>query len=389
MKNTNVDYFILGNDFLVLYGFDIVNSKDRYFTIGNGNKNKKFSFIPSKFSPAVMHQASEPIQSLDRVDLNRFIQDDVSEAKANTELDSQQRIELLEMLYMNRKGFATVDEPFGSIIGHEVEIKLTVERPYPPLLRRPAYPASPKSREALELHIDELQKLGLLRKVGHNEIVEITTPVIIAWHNGKTRMVGDFRALNTYTSADRYPIPRIHETLTNLAKAKFISSMNVLKAFHQNVVGETSRKFLRIILHKGIYEYTRMPFGIKNAPSHFQRMMDIEFRQEIAERWVIIYIDDIIIMSNTWKEHLERIDRILKRVIKMNMKISLKKCNFGFPEIKALGHVVSGLSLGIDQNRFAAVLKKPMPQTRKEMQSFLGFAGYYRQHSTLLPKPSP
>jgi hypothetical protein len=123
-----------------------------------------------------------------------------------------------------------------------------------------------------------------------------------------------------------------------------------------------------------------MPFGIKNAPSHFQRMMDIEFRKEIAERWVIIYIDDIIIMSSNWKEHLERVDRILKRFINMNMKISLKKCNFGFPKIKALGHVVSGLSLGIDQNKVAAVLKKPMPQTRKEMQSFLGFAGYHRQH---------
>jgi hypothetical protein len=249
MKNTNVDYFILGNYFLVLYGFDIVNSKYRYFTIGNSNKNKKFSFIPSKIPPAVMHQASEPIQSLDRVDLDRFIQEDVSEAKVNTELNNQQKIELLEMLYTNREAFATVDEPFGSIIGHEVEIKLTVERPYPPLLRRPAYPASPKSREALERHINELLKLGVLRKVGHNEIVEITTPVIIAWHNGKSRMVGDFRALNTYTSADRYPIPRIHETLRNLANAQFISSMDVLKGFHQNVVEEASRKFLRIILH--------------------------------------------------------------------------------------------------------------------------------------------
>jgi hypothetical protein len=109
-------------------------------------------------------------------------------------------------------------------------------------------------------------------------------------------------------------------------------------------------------------------------------MMDIEFRREIAERWVIIYIDDIIIMSNNWEEHLERVERILKRVINMNMKISLKKFNFGVPEIKALGHVVSGLSLGIDQNKVAAVLKKPTPQSRKKMQSFLGFSGYYRQH---------
>ncbi|MBW0498683.1 hypothetical protein O181_038398 [Austropuccinia psidii MF-1] len=91
---------------------------------------------------------------------------------------------------------------------------LNVERPYPPLLRRPAYPASPRAREALETHIDELMKLGVLRNVEHNEEVEVTTPVIITWHNDKSRMVGDFRALNTYTIPDRYPIPRIHETLT-------------------------------------------------------------------------------------------------------------------------------------------------------------------------------
>ncbi|MBW0545203.1 hypothetical protein O181_084918 [Austropuccinia psidii MF-1] len=87
---------------------------------------------------------------------------------------------------------------------------LHVERPYPPLLRRPAYPASPRAREALEDHINELMKLGAVKKVGHNEEVEVTTPVIITWHNEKLRMVGDFRALNTYTILDRYPIPRIN-----------------------------------------------------------------------------------------------------------------------------------------------------------------------------------
>ncbi|MBW0529579.1 hypothetical protein O181_069294, partial [Austropuccinia psidii MF-1] len=95
-----------------------------------------------------------------------------------------------------------------------VDIILNVEKPYPPLLRGPAYPASPRAIEALEVNIKELMDLVVLRKVGHNEQVEVTTPVIIPWHNGKSKMVGDFRALNTYTIPDRYPIPRMHETLT-------------------------------------------------------------------------------------------------------------------------------------------------------------------------------
>ncbi|MBW0530645.1 hypothetical protein O181_070360 [Austropuccinia psidii MF-1] len=123
---------------------------------------------------------------------------------------------------------------------------LNVERPYPPLLRGPAYPASPRGREALESHINELMKLGVLRKVGHNEEVEVTTPVIITWNNDKSRSVGDFRALNTYTIPDRYSIPRIHESLTQLSQAIFITSMDSLKGFHQNVLTPHAKKLLRI-----------------------------------------------------------------------------------------------------------------------------------------------
>ncbi|MBW0507859.1 hypothetical protein O181_047574 [Austropuccinia psidii MF-1] len=140
---------------------------------------------------------------------------------------------------------------------------LNVERPYPPLLRRPAYAASPRAREALEGHINELMKLGVLRKFGHNEEVEVTTTVIITWHNDKSRMVGDFRALNTYTILDSYPIPRIHVTVTQLSEARFVTSMDSLKGFHQNVLTPHVGKLLRIIAHCGIYEYLGMPFSIE------------------------------------------------------------------------------------------------------------------------------
>ncbi|MBW0504515.1 hypothetical protein O181_044230 [Austropuccinia psidii MF-1] len=194
-------------------------------------------------------------------------------------------------------------------------------------------------------------------------------------------MVGDLRALNTYTVPDRYPIPRIKETLTQLSKAKYITSMDALKGFHQNVLTPKAKKLLRIITHCGIYEYLRMPFGIKNAPSHYQRMMNTIFPTELSEGWCIIFIDDIIICSDSWSLHLERLARVLHKVAEVKMKISLKKCNFSFEELKPLGHIVSGLSLGIDKNKVAEVLLKPIPQNKKEMMSFLGFTSYYRQHS--------
>ncbi|MBW0538239.1 hypothetical protein O181_077954 [Austropuccinia psidii MF-1] len=128
----------------------------------------------------------------------------------------------------------------------------------------------------------------------------------------------------------------------------------------------------------GIYEYTRMPFGIKNAPAHFQRMMDTIFQEEKLEGWMVVYIDDIIIYSETWEDHVHYIDRLPSKCTPINLKTSLKKCNFGQQELLTLGHKVSGVSLVIDQNKVAAVLQKPVPKSIKEMQSFLVFAGYYR-----------
>ncbi|MBW0527454.1 hypothetical protein O181_067169 [Austropuccinia psidii MF-1] len=162
--------------------------------------------------------------------------------------------ELIEILFQYKEAFDSNNEPLGAIKGHKVEIMLNVERPYPPLLRRPASPASPRAREALKTHFDELIELGVLRNFGHNEEVEVTTHVIITWNNDKSRMGGDFRALNTYTIPDRYQTLRIHETLTQLSKAEFIISINPLEDFHQNLLTPHARKLLRIISHCGIYE---------------------------------------------------------------------------------------------------------------------------------------
>ncbi|MBW0528158.1 hypothetical protein O181_067873 [Austropuccinia psidii MF-1] len=149
MNNCTSQHFILGNNYLNSYGIDINSHKDRYFTIGE-NKRQKFAF---------------PLEK--------------------REITAIKQEELIEILFQYREVFASDNEPLGAIKGHEMDIMLNVERPYPPLLRRPDYPASPRAREALETHIDELMELGVLRNVGHNEEAEVTTPVIITWHNDK------------------------------------------------------------------------------------------------------------------------------------------------------------------------------------------------------------
>ncbi|MBW0494557.1 hypothetical protein O181_034272 [Austropuccinia psidii MF-1] len=163
------------------------------------------------------------------------------------------------------------------------------------MLRRPPYPASLETRKEIGKHINELPDMDVIRNIGHNEIVEITTPFLITWHDGKSRMCEYFEALNNYTKADRYPIPRIPHALDQLAKYKYITKMDCMKGFHQNIVKPKSMKLLRIICHMGIYDYTTIPFGSKNVPANFQRMMDTIFQEEILEGWMVVFIDDIII----------------------------------------------------------------------------------------------
>ncbi|MBW0535586.1 hypothetical protein O181_075301 [Austropuccinia psidii MF-1] len=210
MKNCSSTHFILGNKYLIMCGIDLHNNKERYFIIGD-NKRQKFAFLPFKRKIKVSKVA--PVS----LELERFNSEKLNEAQISLHMTDNQENELSPLLYDHREAFSSDKEPLGAIIGHESDIILNIERPYPPLLKRPAYPESPKSREAPEIHIKELLDLCVIRKVGHNEEVEITTPVIVACNNRKSRMVGKFRALNNYTVPDRYSIPKIQIALTQIS----------------------------------------------------------------------------------------------------------------------------------------------------------------------------
>ncbi|MBW0572023.1 hypothetical protein O181_111738 [Austropuccinia psidii MF-1] len=254
LEDAHIQGFSMGTDYQRMNGITIHNSKNRHITIGT-NKEKKFSL------DIYQMYTHDPIEEL----LSEFREGQFSSN-------------------LTRK-----------IRGHDIELYLEVERTYPPILRRSPYPENLENRKEIEKHINKLLDMDVIRKIGHNEIVEITNPVLITWHYGKSRLCGDFRALNHYTKADEDPIPRMTHALDKMEKAISITKMDCMKGFCKNGAKPNSMRLLRIIFHMGIYKYTRMPFGIKNAPAHFQRMMDPIFQEEILEVWMVVYIDDIII----------------------------------------------------------------------------------------------
>ncbi|MBW0473945.1 hypothetical protein O181_013660 [Austropuccinia psidii MF-1] len=187
------------------------------------------------------------------------------------------------MLRKNRPAFYIGEETMGKIRGHDIELYLDVEKSYPPILRRPPHLEIMETWKEIEKHVKGPLDMNLIRNIGHNEIVEVITPVLITWPDGKYRLCGDFRELKNYTKADRNPIPRIPHALDKLEKGKQITKIYWMKGFHQNGVKPKYMKLLRIICHMGTYQYTRIQFCTKNEPAHFQKMMDTIFQEKILE----------------------------------------------------------------------------------------------------------
>ncbi|MBW0474826.1 hypothetical protein O181_014541 [Austropuccinia psidii MF-1] len=190
LEDDHLQELLLGKDYQRIYCIDIYNSRSRHINIGK-NKEKKFSLDIYQLSN------QDPLDELP------------NELKGNfsSNLTIKQKLGLLRFLRKNRPAFSICEKALGKIRGHDIELYLDVERPYPTKLRRPSYPASMKAKLEIEKHINEILDLDVIRKIGHNEIVELTTPSLISWHDGKSRLCGDFRALNNYTKADRYRIP--------------------------------------------------------------------------------------------------------------------------------------------------------------------------------------
>ncbi|MBW0491212.1 hypothetical protein O181_030927 [Austropuccinia psidii MF-1] len=248
-------------DYQQIYCIDIYISKNRNITIGT-HKEKKCLL-------EIYHLSNQdPLEEL----LNEF-----KEEQFSANLTSKQKLSLLKILRKNRPASSIGEKSLIKIRGHDIILYLYGERPYPSILRRPPYPESAVTRKKIEKPFNELLGIDFIRKIGNIEIVEVTTSVLITWNDGKSRLCGDFRAPKNHTKADSYPILRISHAVDKLAKAKYITNINCMNGFHQNGVKLNSMRLLIIICHISIHHYSRMPLCNKNAPAHFQRMMDTIF----------------------------------------------------------------------------------------------------------------
>lgn len=282
-----------------------------------------------------------------------------------------QQAELKSLLRRYLDVFAVTEEDLGytELVKHE--IPLNDEFPVSQSYRR----IPPNQFQEVKDHIAGLLKKRIIQESSSS----FASPVVLVRKtDGSLRLCVDYRKLNCKTRRDAFPLPRIDESLDALGRAQVFSSIDLASGYHQVAVHEKDRHKTAFITPFGLYEYQRMPFGLCNAPATFQRLMQT-IMSDLVFQMVLVYLDDLLVYSSTFEEHLVRLETVLQRLREAGLKIKVDKCHFLQSEVRFLGQVVSAQGVSTDPEKVSAVNQWPVPNTLKELRSFLGFCSYYRR----------
>ncbi len=290
-------------------------------------------------------------------------------------LSESQKYELERLLDDYQELFSQTKTDIGrtDVIQHDIVLEAG-SRPFREAMRRMA----PDKRRMADEQIQLLIEMNVIRPSNS----PFASAVVLANKNdGSKRFCMDFRKLNDLTIKDAFPLPRIDESLESLGTAKYFTSLDMGSAFWQVELTEESITKTAFITCDGLWEWTRMPFGLCNATATFQRLMSKVLR-DVGNRYgnlVLCYVDDILIATRTVEEHLQRLREVFQCLKRAGLKLKASKCKLMDTEIKFLGRRITERGIEPDPENIAKVLMWKNPRNINELSSFLGFANYYRE----------
>lgn len=267
--------------------------------------------------------------------------------------------------------FAHHDLDFGHATKVKHHIKLKDDTPFK---QRPRM-IHPRDLEAVRRHLKSLLEAGVIRE---SESPYSSPIVVVRKKNGDVRLCIDYRKLNSQTIKDAYALPNVEEAFSALTGSKWFSVMDLKSGYYQIEMEEEDKHKTAFVCPLGFWEFNRMPQGITNAPSTFQRLME-KCMKDINLKEVLVFLDDLIVFSASLEEHEARLLTVLQRLRENGLKLSPEKCKFFQSRVRYLGHIVSRDGVETDPEKVSALKTWPRPQTLKELRSFLGFSGYYRR----------
>jgi hypothetical protein len=243
----------------------------------------------------------------------------------------------------------------------------------PPISKRP-YRMPVNELVELKKQIAELQAKGFIRPSSS----PWGAPVLfVEKKEGTQRMCVDYRPLNEVTIKNKYPLPRIEDLFDQMKGASVFSKIDLRSGYHQLIIRESDIPKIAFCTRYGLYEYTMMSFGLTNGLAYFMYLMNKVF-MEYLDRFIVVFIDDILVFSRTMEEHEEHLRLVLEKLRSNQLYAKFSKCEFWLTEVAFLGHIISAGGVSVDPGRVKDVLNWMPPTTISEIRSFLGLAGYYR-----------
>lgn len=301
-----------------------------------------------------------------------------SKSKIDFDLDSSdmtndQKQKFLKFLNVNRDVFAADLSELGKCNIGEHKIETTDNIP----IRVPPYRATPKVKAEIEKQID---------KMLDNKIIEPSTspynsPVVLCQKKDKSfRFCIDYRKLNAKTTVECWPLASLNDVFDAIgeAKATIFTSLDLCQGYWQVPLHKDSREKAAFVTHSGIYEWTRMPFGLRNSSITFSRVIS-QVLQGLNWKNVLAYIDDILVFSKNLEDHMHHLDQVFDRLKKANLKLKPSKCHFGVKQVNYLGHILTKEGVTTDPEKIHIVKSHPAPKNQHEVRQFLGLCNYYRK----------
>ena len=251
-------------------------------------------------------------------------------------------------------------------------VSLNIDQTVPPKFHK-ARPLPYTLRNKVEEELDRLVTVGTISPVSTSKWASPIVPVVKS--DGSVRICGDYKvAVNKALVSDIYPLPTTEDLFASLAGGKVFSKLDLTNAYQQLAVSEESREILTINTHKGLFTYNRLPFGISSAPAVFQRTLEELFR---GQQGVAIYLNDILVTGRDADEHNERLQKVLETLSKAGLCLKKSKCLIGSSEVEYLGHKISAEGIKTLSDKVEGIAKAPVPEDKKQLQSFVGMVTYY------------